>query len=224
MGNYPTLRRGITHPSNVNERSLHDLPTVLCNTTVAHEEIRKVLGVDVIPQRLQGLVVPNCNYLEYLMGYPKDWTKVEELIVYKPTTVATASATAAATAAAVATATATAYTYAFTDADADASQLGDMDRMVDTNANANAKISRARIAHIHRVQQPRPKNGMHLFMKDNPGKDVRQVAILWRELAEDIKSKYKNLAADLAVDFYKAAGIEQPKNKHGSTVDLPTVV
>lgn len=186
MCNYPTLRRGITHPSNITERSLHDLPTVLCNTTVAHEQIRAALGTDVVPQRIQGLVVPNMAYLEWLQGYPADWTKVEGTVPYKVT--------------------------------------NDLGNATNTNGMANAANGMANYIDEEstkptRHAQPsnrnhnhapilRPKNGMHLFMKKCPGKDVKTVAILWRELTEDVKTEYKNMAADLAVEFFKAHGIE----------------
>jgi hypothetical protein len=33
-------------------------------------------------------------------------------------------------------------------------------------------------------------NGMHMYMRENPGKDVRQVALLWRELDKETKMQY----------------------------------
>jgi hypothetical protein len=142
MCNYPTLRRGITHPSNVTERSMHDLPTVLCNTTIAHEQIRNLTGTD-IPDRLQGLVVPNVQYLEWLMGYPADWTKVDGPLEPR--------------------------------------------QLIKYNIDKPSACPSSTLVQL----KPRPKNGMHMFIKDNPGKDVRQIAILWRELPEETKDAYK---------------------------------
>lgn len=151
MGNYPTLRRGITHPSNVTERSMHDLPTVLCNTTIAHEQIKQALGSDTTPDRLQGLIVPNVNYLEWMMGYPKDWTRVKTNMRYN---------------------------------------VGNITRPLSNQAPTQNAINK--LNHVKR-----PKNCMHLFMQDTPGKDVRQVALLWRDLDPIKKLEYKQRAADL---------------------------
>ena len=161
MNNYPTLRRGITHPSNVTERSLHDLPTVLCNTTIALAQIQKGLGEEqVIPDRLQGLVIPNVNYLEWLQGYPADWTKIDQVVKIKKGL--------------------------------------DVDIEVDPDLDQDTTIKRQRVTRPTRSKlATRPKNGMHLFIKDNPGKDVRQVAILWRELPEETKEAYKAKARGL---------------------------
>ena len=156
MCNYPTLRRGITHPSNVTERSLHDLPTVLCNTTIALAQLRGLLGVT--PERLQGLVVPNVQYLEWLMGYPADWTKIDVPVSVDNVTVVQKAS----------------------------DEISYDDQIVAT--------SKKRIRTRTVVSNTRPKNGMHVFIKDNPGKDVRQIAILWRELPEETKTAYKATA------------------------------
>ena len=160
MNSYPTLRRGITHPSNLTERSLHDLPTVLCNTTISHEQIRTALGQDTSPDRLQGIVIPNMNYLEWMMGYPKDWTKVK---------------------------------------------CGHMSHHVrKQSCNYDETPQEPAFAlppSNKRARSPKVKrtpNCMHLFMKDTPGKDVRQVALIWRDLPDDQKEPYRKRAADLA--------------------------
>lgn len=74
MVNFPTPRRGNTHAATVTPRTLHDLPTVLINSNKAREYIES-LGVD-IPEKVHSIAVPNVQYIEWMMGYDKDWTKV----------------------------------------------------------------------------------------------------------------------------------------------------
>ena len=170
MCNYPTLRRGITHPSTVTERSLHDLPTVLCNTTIALTQVKEGLADAWQEQdRLQGLVIPNMNYLEWLQGYPADWTKIPDLVVVKSSS--------------------------------KAANAADADVVIEDHDDMLQKSKYASMAYKQPLKEKitRPKNGMHLFIKDNPGKDVRQVAILWRELPEETKTAYKTKAKELAM-------------------------
>ena len=171
MNNYPTLRRGITHPSNVTERSLHDLPTVLCNTTVAHQQIRDAFVSEAVPERIQGIVIPNMNYLEWMMGYPADWTKVKcgHMKPLRPISAANAYANAI------------------------NATFDNDETSLELNANSQNKRSRS-----YSPKQKRTPNCMHLFMKDTPGKDVRQVAIIWRDLPNVEKEVYRKRAADLA--------------------------
>lgn len=72
----PTPRRFVTHASVVTKRSVHDLPTVLINSTLAIEYIKKELELKELPSKLSTLCVPNVNYIEWMMGYDKDWTKI----------------------------------------------------------------------------------------------------------------------------------------------------
>lgn len=75
--NYPTPRRGITHASTLTERSLRDLPTVLLHTRKAIEEVKGSLGTfDPKTDKVFHVAVPNVNYIEWMMGYPPDWTRV----------------------------------------------------------------------------------------------------------------------------------------------------
>lgn len=170
MGSYPTLRRGITHPSNVTERSMHDLPTVLCNTTLSHAQIAAVYK-DGIPERLQGVVVPNLNYLEWMMGYPPDWTKVSGGV----SGVSGVSGGGG--------------------GGGSVSGGGGGGR---SGKGSVSGVSGGRNGSASGGGFGRPKNCMHLFMKDSPGKDVRQVAILWRELSDEKKNEYRLRAKNMA--------------------------
>jgi DNA (cytosine-5)-methyltransferase 1 len=76
MLSYPTPRRGITHHSQLTDRSIHDLPTVLVHSTVSHAYQRS-LGFEPGDKA----VIANVNYIEWMMGYPKDWTRVSEALL-----------------------------------------------------------------------------------------------------------------------------------------------
>jgi DNA (cytosine-5)-methyltransferase 1 len=73
FANYPTPRHGLNHASTVTERSLHDLPTVLINSDVAKEQVMAKLGE--VPENLHKHVLPNVEYIEWMMGYAPGWTK-----------------------------------------------------------------------------------------------------------------------------------------------------
>jgi hypothetical protein len=72
---YPTPRRGITHASSVTQRSIRDLPTVLVNSSEAREQLREMTGSDEIDR---ANVLANPRYLEWVMGYAPDWTRLSE--------------------------------------------------------------------------------------------------------------------------------------------------
>jgi len=77
MERYPTPRHGITHPSSVTQRSLHDLPTVLIYCNQSEKYIKE--NIQSVPDKMHTCVTPNVNYIEWMMGYRKDWTKVTKL-------------------------------------------------------------------------------------------------------------------------------------------------
>ena len=126
--NFPTPRRGITHSSIVTERSLHDLPTVLINSDEAIEYIKQHIP---IPEKLSNVVIPNVNYIEWMMGYRENWTRIEK--------------------------------------------------------------TKQDLQYEKKTQPKKSKyNGMHVFMKENPGKDLRTIASMWRTLSAEEKISYKN--------------------------------
>jgi hypothetical protein len=79
MDNYPTPRRGITHPSAVSARSIHDLPTILVNCEESRDEREK---------NPDATFIPNVNYIEWLMGYEADWTRLFNTVGSSNTVVA----------------------------------------------------------------------------------------------------------------------------------------
>ena len=74
LARFPTPRRGITHPSALTDRSIRDLPTILVNCEESKEYIKSHFGNE-LPEKIQSIVVPNVRYIEYMMGYPSDWTR-----------------------------------------------------------------------------------------------------------------------------------------------------
>lgn len=73
MPNYPTPRRGLTHPSTLTDRSMRDLPTVMVNSERTLSQLRE-LGVD-YGAKPHAIVLPNVEYIEWLQGYASGWTK-----------------------------------------------------------------------------------------------------------------------------------------------------
>lgn len=74
--NFPTPRRGITHASSLTERSIKDLPTLLTNCNESLQYIA-TKGINV-SDKPHSYVIANVNYVEWMMGYPKDWTRVRK--------------------------------------------------------------------------------------------------------------------------------------------------
>lgn len=71
----PTPRRGLNHASSLTERSMRDLPTVL----IYSDEAKVELGAD-YPTHCppyQALIA-NIRFIEWMMGYPRDWTRVRK--------------------------------------------------------------------------------------------------------------------------------------------------
>ncbi len=73
LANFPTPRRGMTHASSLTDRGLRDLPTILVHSQEAKEYVQGQ-GMSP-PEDMHALVLPNVNYIEWMMGYPRDWTK-----------------------------------------------------------------------------------------------------------------------------------------------------
>lgn len=182
MKHWPTPRRGITHASTLTERSMRDLPTVLLNSVAALEFMKEKLAGDEQFEevsknnKLHSIACANVNYIEWMMGYPKDWTKSDFAIAKKTGTL-------------VMEATPSEEGEPASDIIPDEIQAAAPKRQRRTRRSASGGASGER--HF---------NGMHMFMRDNPGKDVRQVAMLWRELDKETKAEYtlKARAASVA--------------------------
>lgn len=159
---YPTPRRGLTHPSTLTDRSLRDLPTVLIHSTKSIEHIKEKLGENHEGlKRCQGIVIPNVRYIEWMMGFPKDWTRSATFTKGKSNT---------------------------------------LHNVNDGSSGTSDNTSESEIVNqdgCNPSLPPPPKkkhNGMHMFMKENPGKDVREIAKLWKDLDLDKRNHYSKLA------------------------------
>jgi DNA (cytosine-5)-methyltransferase 1 len=133
----PTPRHGLTYPSSVTERSIKELPTILVHC----EETREALAesateTETDANTLHTILTPNVNFIEWMMGYPRDWTKIE---------------------------------------------------------NNNASIQRP-VTPPKNAGKSSRYNGMHVFMKEHPGKSIIQIAKLWKALDADTKYDYTQRA------------------------------
>jgi DNA (cytosine-5)-methyltransferase 1 len=169
IGNYPTPRRGITHPSSLSDRSIRDLPTVLVNC----EETRKYLQEERNIELPSALVLPNVKYIEWMMGYKPDWTRIK-------TDISKHSKNA---------------TNYVTSADSNTTSES-ITYIEDVDDDSNPKKSTRQKTH-----EPLKKrlNGMHMLMREHAGKGVSVVAQLWRALTEEQRATYTATAKQLSM-------------------------
>lgn len=153
--NYPTPRHGNTHAASLTARGARDLPTVLtnCDETI---DIVKTLGVEYEVGKMYKVVVPNVNYVEWMMGFPQDWTKVRSVpkppqdeIVHVPDEIE--------------------------------------DEISETAPPPDVKPKKSWVS------------GFHIFIRDNPGKDIRYAAQQWRTLTPEEKQRYKDMKSEYQV-------------------------
>ena len=149
---FPTPRHGNTHAASLTARGSRDLPTVLtnCDETI---EIIKSLGVEYEVGKIYKVVVPNVNYIEWMMGFPQDWTKVKSVPKSVP-------------------------------------------------KSAPDEIEDDTAATVVDISSPPKKSwvsGFHIFIRDNPGKDIRYAAQRWRTLTPEEKQRYKDMKSEYQV-------------------------
>ena len=141
---YPTPRRGITHASSLTDRSIKDLPTVLLNSTITHNYLKDNGFENASKAHVH--VVPNVRYIEWMMGFKEDWTKVKNISCKKSIHSLQSQ---------------------------EKTEIFEKDK---TKINTKSKNS---------------YNGMHMFMKENPGKGVVEIAMMWRALDQSNKDEYR---------------------------------
>lgn len=179
MQNYPTPRRGNTHASSLTDRSLRDLPTILVYSNKTAQYLQDLNITIPTNDKLHNHLIANVNYVEWMMGYREDWTKVSQ--VFNPPTATLLRNRTAAAAAVVAS--------------------SDEDDIINVIVPGTTPLRVAsRIAPAPRVRNRSTAststtnryklNGMHILMKDNPGKDVKLVAQMWRSLTLEEKATY----------------------------------
>jgi hypothetical protein len=176
MDNYPTPRRGITHACALTLRSTRDLPTILVHC----EETRAFLEAEGIYSdgKPQSVVQANVNYIEWMMGYPRDWTRAARPPSGFPSEAEKVQEDAP------------------SDADSGGAEgpitVGPRrSRRSRRNGDDAPRMStRRRVRRDGSVAASVNLNGMHIMMRENPGKDLRQVAQLWNALSTDAKAAY----------------------------------
>lgn len=164
--NYPTPRRGIAHASTLTERSTRDLPTVLMNSHEAIQYVRNA-GVEVDETKLHNSLVANMNYIEWMMGYPKDWTKIDGTA--KP---------------------------ALRDDDDEFDENAESVTSDTATANKSTRKrphrKRRSRSSVSTTAATRYLNGFHIMMKENIGlgRPLKEMATLWRGLSAEEKAAY----------------------------------
>jgi DNA (cytosine-5)-methyltransferase 1 len=180
---YPTPRRGITHACSLTERSTRDLPSVLLHSEQALDgmtaEMSEALGQDVErPDKPQGIVIQNVNYVEWMMGYPADWTRVSKF--ERPVKYSVAAAS--------------------NDADDGLEYENEYDGEVGTRTKGSksARKSTGTSTTTTTTKQPYKMNGMHVLMRENKGLDVRAISEKWRSLTDAERQEYSRKAKELS--------------------------
>jgi DNA (cytosine-5)-methyltransferase 1 len=185
IDNYPTPRRGITHASTLTDRSVRDLPTILIYCKQTADRLAAMVPPFEPPpdKQLHSVLVPNVNYVEWMMGFPKDWTRIDhnaEAIPHGPTRAAIARGAAVAQ---------------------QQQQNDDANDDDDAPQRAASEVGlRGRPQSTTKVKPAPGKSrlhGMHVFMKEHPGMDVPHIARLWRELSDAEKASYSERAKQM---------------------------
>ena len=148
----PTPRKGITYASSLTDRSIRDLPTILVNCEESKEYLR-TCNVDVPTDKPpHAYMIANVKFIEWMMGYPEDYTKAPKYNNTKATTTPTT-----------------------------------------TNITTTATTRKPKQS-LSLSSSTRRYNGMHVLMKENPGKTIKMVAQIWNELNDEQKREYSQKA------------------------------
>jgi DNA (cytosine-5)-methyltransferase 1 len=165
MQSFPTPRRGITHASAMTERSIRDLPTILVNSTIAKEYIRQGIP-DIKDEDMHGSVIANVNYIEWLMGFPANWTKSK---VY----------------------TKKSSSHRAHQEKQDKQQDIEEPMVIGDEAEPSSIPLPVKTPRTVKV------NGMHLFMKENPGKDIVAITTMWKALPQEERTTFSQKAKQM---------------------------
>jgi hypothetical protein len=109
---------------------------------------------DIVPEKIHTIVGPNVNYVEWMMGYPTDWTKVDIKVA----------------------------------AGEDDSVVAEEEPIVAESVVKPAVVAPKKVIY----------NGMHAFMKEHVGKDIKSIAILWKALNAAEKVRYSEIARTMS--------------------------
>ena len=201
--NYPTPRRGITHASTVTTRSIRDLPTILvyCKQTAEYlQEVNYVLPPD---KQLHSMLIPNVQYIEWMMGYPSNWTRIQHT---SGGTIPMPLSRAAVSRAAKVVSQKEQDQEKDQEQDQDQDQEQEQDQEQDQGQEQDQdqdqdqeqlpecrKESKAKATRKPTAGQQR-LHGMHMYMKEHPGLDVPTIAKMWRALADEERLIYSERA------------------------------
>jgi hypothetical protein len=194
--NYPTPRRGMAHASTLNDRAMRDLPSVLLHSEKTIEGMARDLAImypqeegqeaegdaQIVrrPEKPQDIAIQNVNYVEWMMGYPSDWTRVKHFDRSNGKKTAASAAD----------------TGGEWDDDDD-----DEDACI-TQDGGGSRKSRSGATKRQTLNAPpsdvkyKP-NGMHLLMRESKGLDVRAVSLRWRALSDAERCEYSRRAREL---------------------------
>lgn len=170
---YPTPRRGNSHAAVITERSLRDLPTILVHCEESKKYLRD-LGVECEEGMTHKKTIPSINYVEWMMGYESDWTRVSGFGNGGPSRGRRVR-------------------------DVESEDGGEEEEKNEAVAVGKKRTRSVRTRRSGTSTNLKTKglNGMHVFMKANPGKDVKEVAKLWKGLSAEERGVYSARAKEL---------------------------
>lgn len=175
MLHFPTPRRGITYASSLTERSLRDLPTVIVHSTMTERYLNSIgVQIDAPPHTLMHA---NVNFIEWMMGYEKDWTKLHGGAFRRPPAGGSGNVRRAANAA----------REREEDERADGDAVGDEDEQLVEEAGLGGGTSKR----PSRARGLKSINGMHVFMREHPGKSIMEISRMWKELAPATQDEFR---------------------------------
>lgn len=187
----PTPRRGVVHAAMPTERSVHDLPTLLVHSEVNKPLIREALGSEELPEKLTSILYPNVQYVEWMMGYEADWTRIAAVMARQVGT----SSSAAPDRGAV-------------DDDGvplpDGGTLSDLDeegeprrRPVEPRVAAR-RSGGGRRSTVPEIPPEKRLNALNLFHREvYPNKTIKDICADWRELPQVERKQYADRARAL---------------------------
>ena len=169
LSSLPTPRRGVSHASSVtSERSLHDLPTILVNSDASVARVGEVLGERYVDHTTK-YVVPNVKYIEWMMGYDPDWTRVSGFSCRNPSGGGSRDNKSGARTAVV-------------------------DGEDATAADANL-VAISPVVSGESTDSLRRLNALNLFHKElHPSMNIKDVCDIWRKLTNNEKRTYSDRA------------------------------
>lgn len=178
LAHLPTPRRGLTHASKLTERSIRDLPTVLVYSKenidyIASRHPSVITDMNTTP--LHSIMVPNVNYIEWMMGYPKDWTKIPNDNNKYRTRLPSASSSKP-------------EPYLSCN---EQPNIG-IPQRTPTPPSPSGPAPQPSPTHTAHTRY----NGMHMLMREMPRKDIKQVATAWRLLTPQEKERYSKKAKE----------------------------